>query len=226
MQPYFLPYIGYFQLVKSVDRFVFLDDVNFINRGWINRNRILVNGNANMFTIPLIGASQNKIIKDISIAEDGWRNKLLKTIEHAYKKASQFNEVFNLLKKIIQSSASDVASLAKKSIKEVCHYLDITTSFVESSSVYKNTDLKAQERIIDINRKEDARDYINLIGGTELYQKESFENVGIELHFIKTKEIIYPQFQNVFVPNLSIIDVLMFNSVEEVRFMLNEYSLN
>lgn len=225
MQPYFFPYIGYFQLIKAADKFVFLDDVNFINKGWINRNRILLNGEANMFTVPLKNASQNKLIKDILIAEDGWRNKLIKTIEHAYKKASQFNEVFNLLKRIILFSASDISTLAKKSIEEVCSYLDINTSFVDSSSLYKNTNLKAQQRIIDINKKENAKGYVNLIGGTELYQNESFEKEGIELQFIKTKEVIYPQLQNPFVSNLSIIDVLMFNDKKEVQHKLLQFEL-
>jgi len=226
MQPYFFPYIGYFQLINSVDKFVFLDDVNYINRGWINRNRILVNGNAHMFTVSLKDASQNKLIKEIEIADDGSKSKILKTIEHAYKKAPHFEVVYDLLKTVFLSPINDIAILAKKSIYAVCEFLSIGTSVIESSAIFNNKQLRGEQRIIDINKQLLASDYINPIGGEELYSKENFLGSGINLHFLKTDQIKYSQFNNKFVPSLSIIDTLMFNSVAETIKLLDRFSLN
>jgi hypothetical protein len=226
MQPYFLPYIGYFQLMNAVDKFVVLDDVNFINRGWINRNRILVNGKDHLFTIPLKEASQNKLIKDIAILQDGnWRNKVLKTVAMNYKAAPFFNNIFPLINKIIFSDEYLISKFIVMSLKEIIKYLDIKTILANTSTFYDNQHLKAQEKIIDICRKENATLYINLIGGLNLYSKERFEEEGITLNFIKTKPIVYKQFRDEFVPWLSIIDVLMFNSKETVCEYLNSYEI-
>ncbi len=226
MQPYFFPYIGYFQLINAVDKFVFLDDVNFINRGWINRNRILVNGQPHTFTVSLKDASQNKLINETGIADDGSGNKILKTVEHAYKKAPHFEAVYDVLKPIFFSAVNDIATLAKKSIHAVCAFLNIDTTIIESSSAFNNKNLHGEERIIDINKQLQATDYINAIGGAELYSKENFVNNGINLHLLKTAQITYSQFNNEFVSYLSIIDTLMFNSIDEIKLLLNEYSLN
>lgn len=225
MQPYIFPYIGYFQLIYAVDKFVFLDDVNFINRGWINRNRILVNGNSHTFTVPLKNASQNRLINNILILENEWQDQLIKTIEFAYKKAPQFQYVFTLLKDVIYSSVTDIATLAKKSIEAVYSYLQITTKLVSSSTKYDNKDLKSESRIIDIAVRENASEYINPTGGIELYNKQNFLQKGIQLHFLKTKEINYKQFNNQFIPFLSVIDVMMFNEKQEVQKMILQFDL-
>lgn len=226
MQPYFMPYIGYFQLINAVDKFVVLDDVNYINKGWINRNNILLNGKPHLFTIPLEGASQNKKIGDIKVStEHKWKEKLLKQIELNYKKAPFFSAGFSLFEKTIHSGYQKIAELNCNAIKMICEYLGITTTIVSSGSGYNNQHLKGQERILDICRQEQANNYINPIGGTELYDKTLFLSKGIQLNFLKTLPITYKQFNNEFVPWLSMIDVLMFNSAEEVKLMLNVYSL-
>lgn len=226
MQPYFLPYIGYFQLINAVDRFVIYDDVNFIKKGWINRNNILVNGNASLITVPLKEASQNKLIKEIQTSEeDNWRDKFLKTIGLSYKKAPFFPEVFGLFKKNIQSQEQSITGLNLSFFEAICDYLKMPVDFVQSSSVYNNTHLKGQDRILDICLREYASDYINPIGGMELYSKDKFRDKNIKLHFINSLNIEYKQFNNHFVPWLSILDVLMFNPVEEVKKLLNEYKL-
>jgi hypothetical protein len=225
MQPYIFPYIGYFQLINTVDRFVFLDDVNYINRGWINRNNILVNGKANMFTVPLQNASQNRLINEVKVAEGNWKDKILKTIEMAYKKAPEFKIVFPLIRDVFSSGDSSIAAMARQSIKQVCTYLEILTEFIDSSERYGNKHLKGEERIIDINVQENSINYVNPIGGMELYRKENFATKGINLYFLQTKKIIYPQFNNEFVPSLSIIDVLMFNAKECARQYLMEHGL-
>lgn len=227
MQPYFFPYLGYFQLVNSVDTFVFYDDVNFIKSGWINRNRILVNGQANYFNIGLKNASVNSLINQtvINRNEKDISNKL-KTLEIAYKKAPHFNEVFQLIVKILNFKANYIDELAMYSINKISKYLGITTRFEQSSIISNHTKaLKKEKRLIEICKDLDADRYINPIGGQELYTKAEFKKEGIDLLFIKSHEISYKQFNNEFIPWLSIIDVLMFNDVSQARKFLNQYEL-
>jgi hypothetical protein len=226
MQPYFFPYIGYFQLINAVDKFVVYDDVNFINKGWINRNNILVGGKANLFTVPLKGASQNLLIHEIELENiDGFSKKFLKTIEQSYKKAPFFNEGFEIVERVFNSFSGNISELATKSLTETCQYLGLDTEIVPSSVIYQNQNLKAQERILDICLQEKAAHYINPIGGLELYSKELFAQNGILLNFIKSKRVEYPQFKNEFVPWLSMIDVLMFCSKDQIYGFLSEYQL-
>lgn len=229
MQPYVFPYIGYFQLIKAVDKFVVYDDVAFINKGWINRNNILVNGKASMFTIPLIGASQNRFIRDIEVDNlVAWSKKFLKTFEQSYKKAPFYKEGFSLVEQIFNLPVMSIAELATASLKETCKYLNIETEIVESSTVYHNQDLKAQGRILDICLQEKANHYINPIGGMAIYDKQLFADSKILLNFIKAKPIQYKQFNKdeaAFVPWLSIIDLLMFCSAEEINEHLNKFEL-
>ncbi|AFK02944.1 WbqC-like family protein [Emticicia oligotrophica DSM 17448] len=226
MQPYVFPYIGYFQLIKRVDKFVIYDDVAFINKGWINRNNILMNGKASMFTIPLIGASQNKLIREIEIDNlAAWSKKFFKTLEQSYKKAPFYKEAFGLIEQVFNSPAENISALAVNSLKETCKYLKIETEIIESSVIYQNQELKAQNRILDICKQENANHYINPIGGMAIYDKQLFADNKILLNFIKSNAIQYTQFKNEFVPWLSIIDLLMFCSVEEINEHLNKFEL-
>jgi hypothetical protein len=226
MQPYFFPYIGYFQLIAAVDKFVIYDDVNFINRGWINRNNILINGKAGLISVPLNGASQNKRIKDIApVLDQKWRITLLKTIEQNYIKAPFFDVVYPMLVKVIYADASTISEFNYTRIKSVCEYLGITTSLIPSSEIYANRELKGQYRIMDICKKENAQHYINPIGGMELYNREVFRKEGISLNFIKSELPPYKQFTDNFTPALSIIDVLMFCGSDEIKVQLNRFRL-
>ncbi len=226
MQPYFFPYIGYFQLINTVDKFIIYDDVNFINKGWINRNNVLVNGNSKLITIPLKDASQNKLINEVFVLNNQKEtNKILKTIELSYKKAPFFDTVYSIIQLCIHTDADSIAGYNLKILKEICMYLNISTVFVNTSTVYNNSHLKSQDRILDICLQENANIYVNPIGGINLYSREIFEDKNIHLYFIKPKSIVYPQFKNLFIPWLSIIDVLMFNSKEEVIELLNQYEL-
>jgi WbqC-like protein family len=229
MQPYIFPYIGYFQLIKVVDKFVVYDDVAFINKGWINRNNILVSGKTSMFTIPLIGASQNRLIREIEVDNlQSWSKKFLKTIEQSYKKAPFYKESFALVEQVFKCPAANIAELAINSLTETCKYLEIDTEIVESSTLYNNQDLKAQGRILDICLQEKTNHYINPIGGIAIYDKQLFADNKILLNFIKAKPIKYKQFnkdEESFVPWLSIIDLLMFCSVEEINEHLNKFEL-
>lgn len=226
MQPYIFPYIGYFQLIKAVDKFILYDDVNFINRGWINRNRILVNGKDSMFTIPLKDASQNKLINEIDVNWDNnWKSKFLKTIEQSYKKAPFYAEVHPIIEKTIEADGGQFSSIVELNLRLICDYLEIKTEIISSSLIYQNTNKKAQERILDICLQEKADHYINPIGGLDLYYKEAFAKENMQMNFIKSLSFEYKQFKNEFVPWLSIIDVLMFNSKEEINKFLDNYEL-
>ncbi|MFG6687621.1 WbqC family protein [Mariniflexile sp. HNIBRBA6329] len=230
MQPYIFPYIGYFQLINAVDTFVFYDDVNFIKGGWINRNRILVNNKDFMFTISLKNMSSFSLIKETLICEKKFQKnnlKFLKTIEQSYKNAPYFETIFPLLYNfLITTKALTISELAMNSIVLVSGYLNLKTKFKTSSLDFNKTKgLDKAERIIAISKIEKAIHYINPIGGEMLYNKKQFVAEGIEISFLKSKPITYQQFNNQFTPWLSIIDVLMFNSKEQVLDILNEYNL-
>ena len=226
MQPYIFPYIGYFQLINAVDKFVIYDDVNFINKGWINRNRILNNGKDSLFTIPLKEASQNKLINEIEVNwDEAWKSKFLKTLEQCYKKAPFYQETLSIIEQTLSIDNEPISKVIENNLILICHYLDIKTEIISSSTIYQNTHLKAQERILDICLQEKVTHYINPIGGLELYDKDFFGAKNIKMNFIKSNQIEYPQFKNEFVPWLSIIDVLMFNSKEKITIFLNNYEL-
>lgn len=223
MQPYFMPYIGYFQLIKAVDKFVIYDDVNYINRGWINRNNILVNGKEHLFSISLGKASQNKLINEISIIDDF--KKFMRMVEMAYKKAPYFDAVYGLLDEIINFTNRQLAVFLQNSLLKISDYLRIETEFVLSSSIGKDNSLRGQEKILEICKLLNATTYINPIGGQSLYDKNCFKLEGIELYFIQPRFSQYKQFGSGFIGGLSIIDVMMFNSVEKINQMLDDYIL-
>jgi hypothetical protein len=227
MQPYLFPYIGYFQLIQAVDRFVVYDDVAFIKQGWINRNRMLINGAPCFFTVPVKAASSHRLIRDTFIDDDRqhqrWPERLLKSFDTAYRRAPEFSNVFPLLESVLAGKPARIAELAVASLRAVARFLDIGTPFVESSSVYANAQLRGEDRVLAICADERATEYVNLPGGRSLYVSERFEAHGITLAFLEPRPIEYRQFDGAFVPWLSIVDVLMFNPVETVRGYLSAY---
>lgn len=227
MQPYFFPYIGYYQLVNAVDEFIFLDDVNFINKGWINRNNILVSGKATLFTVPLSGASQNILISDINHAmTDKWREGFLKTLTFNYKKSPRYTPVYDMIREVLYTGDEKIGEVAKKSVTSIFSYLGISKKFTHSSAVYSKNGLNGEERILDICKATGCTHYYNPIGGVELYSKAKFVQQGIELKFVKAGISLYQQpAVNEFVPGLSMIDVLFNNTAEKIKEMFNQYTL-
>ncbi len=230
MQPYLFPYLGYFQLINAVDTFVSYDDVNYIKGGWINRNNLLVNQKPYMFTISLESPSSFTLISETKIDIEKfvvYKGKLLKTITQSYKKAPFYKEVFPLIEDFfITNNKIFIADLALDSLVLVSNYLGINTTFQKSSIAYHNSkEFEKTDRLIDIIKNNNAQEYINPIGGIDIYDKEDFNINGIQLQFLKTQSVVYKQFENDFVPWLSIIDVLMFNSKEEIGLLLNKYEL-
>jgi WbqC-like protein family len=197
MQPYLFPYIGYFQLLAAVDRFVVYDDVTFIKQGWINRNRMLINGEAAFFTVPIAHKSSAVAIRDTEISSAPehrrWAEKTLKSFENAYRRAPEFAGTYPMLERVFTSATSKISELAADSIRAVAELLEIRTPIVATSSIY----------------------------GRELYAHGRFSAEGIELRFLTPQPIEYAQFGDTFVPWLSIVDVLMFNPLARVREYLH-----
>jgi len=227
MQPYFFPYIGYFQLINAVDVFVFYDDVDYIKNGWINRNRILMNGKSHYVTVPCIKASSNKLINSIqydSTSKDC--RKIVKTIKQAYGKAPYFEKVFPMIERVFSASTNQISSLAQRSLVVVSTYLNLQTKFKISSVDFpESKGMDKADRLISICQAINATQYINAIGGKELYDKEYFQKKGVDLIFLSPNKIEYKQFGPDFTPWLSIIDVLMFNPIEHIKKHLNQYEL-
>lgn len=229
MQPYLFPYIGYWQLICAVDRFVILDDVNYIMRGYINRNRILLNGKPYQFTVPIKKASQNRLIMDTQLNfEEKEKKKFLMTVSNAYKKAPMYGAVMPLVEAVIFNSQEDLTAYIQYSIEAVMEYLGVKRNIYRSSNLEKDNTLHAQERIIEICKKMQADTYINPSGGRKLYSHEAFREQGIELRFLDVckDQIVYPQGIQGFEANLSIIDVMMWNEKEELCKFLEVYKLN
>lgn len=227
MQPYFFPYIGYFQLIHDVDKFVLLDDVSFKKGGWINRNKMLLHQRQFLFTVPLKNASSFRPLNELEVDREHyclWRRKFLMTVEHAYKKAPFYNEVYALIYDVLHSDFTTIAQLCSNSLYRMSGYLQITTPFVATSTIYDNRELSTQDRIINIAMRENAGTYINLSGGVKLYSKEAFRRHGIDLKFMISDPIVYDQRNEPFIPSLSIIDVAMFNSVETIKGFLTSYT--
>lgn len=229
MQPYLFPYIGYFQLINSADVFIFYDDVNFIKQGWINRNRVLLNGKEFMFTVPLENGSSFQLINETKVKENTfeiWKAKFLATLKQAYKKAPFYNDVTALTDNILNTEqGSTIGDLAKRSVTEICNYLSVATEIKFSSSVFNNNNLKGQDRVIDICRQAHVTEYINMEGGKTLYSSDAFNNKGIKLSFLKPVTTSYQQFDLPFTDALSVIDVLMFCSKNEIKEMISKSEL-
>lgn len=226
MQPYLFPYLGYWQLLNCVDEFIILDDVNLIKRGFINRNYVLVNGTAHMFTIPLKKASQNNLIMDTKLNFNGEeKQQFLKMIQYAYKKAPYYEQVYSVIEDAIENDEDDLTGYIEYSLKCILDYLSIHTPLLRSSQMQKNPSLSGEDRILELCRIRNATQYINPIGGLELYHRDLFQKHGITLSFLQMDDVEYRQYKHDTVKNLSIIDVMMFNSKEAVAKLLEAYTL-
>lgn len=226
MQPYFFPYIGYWQLINAVDLFIIYDDVNFIKGGWVTRNMILNNGAPSYFSLHTFKASPFVPINRVEVAPDRIKKrKLIEMLRYCYRKAPCFLHVFPMIERMILNKERNLAAFLTDSISEICKYLNIDTEIRLSSEIDKNSELKGRDKVIDICKRMQAARYYNAIGGQAIYLKEDFHQHGIALNFLRSKPIKYRQFNNEFCPNLSIIDLLMFNPVDDIKKMLLEYEL-
>ena len=219
MQPYFLPYLGYFQLMSAVNKFVLLDDVNFINRGWINRNRIAVNGEPFWMTLPLIKASQNRLINEIEIFDDPvWKRKILRTVELSYRDAPYFADAFGVFSEMVQEARGSLSAFLSDQLAHMAAYIGLDVRIEKTSSVCPKEGRTGQDRILDICQREQADSYLNLPGGRDLYDAAAFSAAGVELLFLDANfsrmKLRHGGNEG---PFLSILDLVMFNSPATVR---------
>lgn len=225
MQPYFFPYIGYFQLIAATDLFIVYDNIKYTKKGWINRNRLLQGGRAALFSLPLKADSDFREVRERELAADFSADKFLDRIGGAYRRAPYFAETFQLIEQVVRHEDRNLFGFIHHSIVRTCEHLGIATGIRVSSTIDIDHDLKSQDKVLALCRAVGADTYVNAIGGTELYAREDFSARGIALKFLQSKPIGYSQFGGEFVPWLSIIDVMMFNPKAAIAGLLDEYAL-
>lgn len=228
MQPYFFPYMGYWQLMSEVDQFVIYDNIEFTKKGWINRNRFLKNGQPDSFTLPIRKDSDHLDLSERYLADSFNKDsqKLLRKIEGAYRKSPNFDEGIELIEKCFLFEDINLFNFVHHSIRVVKAYLEIDTEIIVSSNILCDHSLRGEQRVKAICHALDATSYINPIGGSTLYSKKDFRDDGIELAFHSSMPVEYMQFSNAFIPTLSILDVIMFNQKNDTRaFLLNDYNI-
>ena len=226
MQPYIFPYIGYFQLINAVDAFVVYDNIKYTKKGWINRNRYLLNGEAATFSLPLRKDSDALDIRDRQLSEDFNRRKLLGQLREAYRKAPHFDATHALVEDVIGNPADNLFDYLFEGLARTCEHIGISTPLLVSSTIDTDHSLQSQERVIALASAVGASEYINPIGGLELYSREAFARQSLALGFLRSRPVEYPQSGHGFVPWLSIVDVLMFNGAERTReFLLPQFDL-
>lgn len=225
MQPYFFPYIGYWQLINSVDIFVVYDEIEYTKKGWINRNKILVNESPKTITIPIKKDSDFLNVNERYIS-DSWfqsKHKMLNLIKSSYVKAPQFKQIMPFIAECLSTKENNLFKFLYLNLTKVIDLLEIKTDIVISSHLNIDQSLKSQDKVISICKTLNASTYINPKGGVDLYDKKFFKQNGINLKFISSNEINYQQYNNFF-PWLSIIDVLMFNDLPTVKGYLCNFS--
>jgi hypothetical protein len=219
MQPYFLPYIGYWQLINAVDKFGIYDNIKFTKRGWINRNYFLQNGKEEVFSLPLKKDSDYLDINQRVLCEGfpAARQKLLRRFEAAYRRAPNYIEGMDIFSMCLLYNETNLFQYLLHSIKQICLYLDIKTELIVSSTLGLDHSLRGQERVIATCKALGATDYLNPVGGVRLYDTHTFAAHGINLSFQNPPSFSYAQFRHEFIPNLSIIDVIMFNDRDTIK---------
>lgn len=226
MQPYFFPYIGYFQLIGAVDLFIVYDNIKYTKKGWINRNRILQAGKDVMFSLPLRKDPDSLDVRDRALAADFSRDKLANQLRGAYSRAPKFPEVFPMIECAIRHEDTNLFSYLHHALIRTCEHLELATPIRVSSTIDIDHSLKNQDKVIALAKSVGATNYVNPIGGLDLYDRETFRANGLKLQFVRSNLFEYQQFNDPFVPWLSIIDVLMFNSLTATRDCIsNNYEL-
>lgn len=229
MQPYFFPYLGYFQLIHAVDTFIYLDDVAFIKKGWIHRNRLYFNKKTYLFSIPIKNISQHKSIRETTVSDpefSHWKKKFFSSLCSFYKKQPYFNEGFEIVNSVFETPFNSIAELAINSIKITCDAVGLNIPRKCSSEIETIHGIKKENLIIEICRIYNCDVYVNPPGGVLLYRKEMFAKHGISLRFIQPNLQAYPAENRDFVPGLSVLDALMCCGKRYTRdYLLSGYTL-
>lgn len=227
MQPYFLPYIGYFQLIRAVDEFIVYDNIQFSKKGWFHRNRMLQNGKDEYFSLTLKKDSDFLDVRDRRLSET-WpadREKILRKIKENYRKAPHFEMVYPITEQIFHFPDNHLFNFILFSLQSVCSYLEIATPLTVSSTLAIDHSLKSQDKVIALVKAAGGDIYLNPIGGFDLYDPAGFKAQGLTLQFHKARPFSYPQYGNEFVPWLSVLDLMMFNSREQITGWLDNFDI-
>lgn len=225
MQPYFFPYLGYFSIIKCTDKFVFLDEVQYIRHGWIERNRILKKDGFIYIQVPIHKHSRETLIKDILIRNDNWKRKILDQIVFYKSMAKNYWSVRKLLERIFSESFNSITEQNAFIIKEICNYLGIDFQFEISSKLnipYEGIE-EPDDWALQISLFLNAEEYYNPIGGMKLFNKKKYNSNSVKIKFVENKLVPYTQAGNLFTSSLSIIDIMMFNSIEESNHLIDQY---
>jgi hypothetical protein len=227
MQPYFFPYLGYFQLVHAADAFVAYDTAQYSRGGWINRNRILGADGPAWFTLPVAHDDISLPIDQRHYADPGGdaRQRLLRKLDNQYRRAPRFRAAMDLLEPLLLNRETNVAAYNLHALRGVCAHLGITTRIEPASALPPTAGLRGTDAVLGLCRQFGADTYVNSIGGTGLYSPEAFARQGLALRFLRSEATPYPQFGGEPVAALSIIDVLMFNDPARIATMLGQYRL-
>lgn len=228
MQPYFFPYLGYFQLIHAVDEFVIFDQAQYIRRGWINRNRILNAQKESIYIhIPVEKAPRETKIKHILINHSSnWKENIFYQL-HYYHKAPNYAFVMDFLDECFDSGMTSISELNTILLKKVCELLAIDTKITVLSKEFPmiTEATEADEWGIQVAKALKATTYINAIGGIDFYNEQKYCANNLAIQFIQPNLKSYKQYNHIFIPGLSIIDVLMFNDLNEIKMMLDSYEL-
>ncbi len=212
--------------MNAVDQFVVYDNIEYTKKGWINRNRLLQNGAAEVFTIPLAKAPDNFHVVQREIAATYNPTKLLNKFKSAYFRAPNWTNTVGLISRILLEEERNLFRFILASLTAIRETLKITTEIKISSSIEIDHQLRGESKVIAICKALNATDYINPAGGIDLYSEEAFARQGIKLHFLKPQTVRYKQLFDSFIENLSIIDVMMFNAEDEItNYLTNHFSL-
>lgn len=221
MQPYLFPWIGYFQLLAQADVFVLYDDASYIKQGHINRNTLLSAGQAQRFTLPVPGASSNKRIGELAF--DAQADKLIKTLRQNYQHAPAYQDVMPLIEAVLLHDDRDITACCQRAIEQILGYLGMSRRLVRSSALNYDRTENAENKVIAMCNALGGDIYVNSTGGRHLYSVPAFAAQGIRLRFLQANNVVYDQGTAEFVPNLSIIDVLMHCTPDAVRQALDHY---
>lgn len=229
MQPYFFPYIGYWQLIREADCFVLFDDAQYIRHGWVNRNRILKPGGGWQYIlVPLAKHAMQELIRNVNCHPDKkWRELIIGQLAHYKKRAKYFDETIDLVREaLFGSDGQGITDINLSILRTLCAHLDISTEIIISSERgydYSNVG-DAGEWALRISEQIGAKEYINPVAGAHLFSREKFDRSNIKLSFLKSHDLVYSQ-RGDFEPSLSIIDVLMFNGIEGAKVHLKSYTI-
>ena len=227
MQPYFFPYIGYFSLIQNTEHFIFFDTPQYIRKGWINRNRIIGgNGKDIYFTVPVEKVERDTAIRNVPISyKDDWREKMMGQLTIYKKRAPYYQNVTELVRSVITPDYRNISELAIASIKKTCEFIDmkLECDIYSEMSLPEFTVKEPDEWALYITKYTGYDTYVNPPGGKTFFKQEKYKNEGIELQFLSQELIPYRQRTKEFIPGLSIIDVLMFCTPDEIKEMMDHY---